>query len=115
MVRWTAPIVGAYDVVGEFGGVSTGFRDVDVYVDGTNILAETLAGLGVTTPSQTRLVLSAGSVVDFTVGTGGNGVGFDHTKLDVMISEIAAIPLPATLSLLIAGLGKIAVMIRRRG
>ncbi len=107
-VRWTAPAAGSYLIDATFSsplgyGTTT---DVHVLLDGTAIFDGSVNtdGAGPSTSFLTTAWVAAGAEVDFAVGFGSDGsYGGDTTLLSAQISP-AAVPEPASLLLLGAGL-----------
>jgi uncharacterized repeat protein (TIGR01451 family) len=116
IVRWTAPSAGTYHLNATFMGEDTQGTTTDVAVyHRTATLTKQLFGADVlgycgispayypaslsfssgcsgTSPVQHfagDLVVAAGDVIDFSVGYGINGYGYDTTGLDVVITPIA--------------------------
>lgn len=53
--------------------------------------------------STSSLFLTIGDTIDFVVGDGGNGYGFDHTQLNAVIN-VPAVPEPSTLAIFALGI-----------
>ena len=120
VVRWTAPEDDDYSFSGAFSvadfQVLTTTTDVTITEDGAELLAGELDGvLGPTTiPFSFERSLTVGQNIDFIVGFGDDeSFNFDSTRLEVDIIS-AAVPVPAALPLLIAGLGLLRIVSRRR-
>jgi hypothetical protein len=111
IVRWTAPAAGTYHVNATFAGEdATGTTtDVSVYhhsatatkkIFGADVLGycgvapSSSVGCFGTSPMQHfagNIVLAAQDTIDFSVGYGINGYGYDTTGLDVVITPVAAV------------------------
>lgn len=105
VVRWTAPGTGSYVVTAVFAsadivGAST---DGHVLLNGVELAGGSVTLNDVFSYSNLNLSLVQGATLDFAVGTGGNGYGYDTTALTVMIAP-ASIPEPATVLCIALGL-----------
>jgi hypothetical protein len=102
VLRFTAAFTGTYSLNGVFSGFDAATTDVHVLLNGTSLFDGTIAGLGATQAFADLQDLSAGSTLDFVVGTGGNGSGNDATGLTLQVES--TVPEPATIGLMMAGL-----------
>jgi hypothetical protein len=112
VVRFTVPVTGNYDIVGQFEGIDTGGTTTDVQIvrgvgippfaarpEGSigagQIFSDEINGYQDTAPfSLTNIQLFAGEVVDFSVGYGSNmNYANDSTGLTAVIS-LSAAPTP---------------------
>ena len=109
IVRWTAPTAGTYNVNVTFTGEDTNGTTTDVAVyHGTTTQTKKLFGadvLGYCGLSPSRIVgcsgaspiqhfsgeiaVAAQDTIDFSVGYGINGYGYDTTGLDIVITPVA--------------------------
>jgi|GEM_PF-2435997 len=98
VVRWTARRAGSFKIEGRFVGIDTVGTTTSVEIFSrtvsdptrpprvTKLFGGTIAGYGSTAPfSLTRSVV-AGDILEFSVGTGGNGYAYDSTGLAVTIT-----------------------------
>ena len=95
VVRWTAPAAGTCSLDAVFTGLdSTGATtDAHVLVNGRELFAGDIRGglecaTNVASCSKT-IAVAAGDMIDFAVGPGGNGNGFDSTGLTAKITLVA--------------------------
>jgi hypothetical protein len=127
VVRWTAEQAGAYDVAGGFYGISmAGARtstDVHILKNGASLFDGLVEGhwanenFRVGPAGALHLQLSVGDTLDFAVGYGSNhSWGWDSTRVDAVITGnlAAPIPEPETYAMLLAGLGVLGFVGRRR-
>jgi hypothetical protein len=99
---FTPAYTGTYSLNGVFSGFDAATTDVHVLLNGPSLFDGTIAGLGATQAFADLQDLSAGSTLDFVVGTGGNGSGNDATGLTLQVES--TVPEPATIGLMMAGL-----------
>lgn len=122
VVRWTTQQSGTYSIDAGFFGISESGQQTstDVHILKNNVShfdglveghwASENFRVGTTAPLTFSLI--AGDTVDFVVGFGSNGnYGFDSTRLT---ASIAAVPEPETYAMLLAGLGLMGGIARRR-
>lgn len=113
VVRWTVPAAGTYNVNVTFTGADTNGTTTDVAVyHGTTTQTKKLFGADVlgycglppssivgcsgASPIQHfsgEIVVAAQDTIDFSVGYGINGYGYDTTGLDVVITPVADVAL----------------------
>ena len=81
VVRWTAPAAGTYSFAFEFEllDLQGGNVDVHVVLNGAEIFADGLMGVGDLGSYQTTRVMSAGDIMECTVGFGSDGVFNDDS------------------------------------
>jgi len=89
VIRWTAPMSGVFSVTSTFQGRDRDGCSTDVHVfhNSLELYIATVSGTGI--PQQVALSdldVSAGDVIDFTVGYGGNGYLNDTTAIDARIA-----------------------------
>ena len=122
VVRWTAQQSGTYSVNAGFYGISAQGQatstDVHVLKNGASQFDGLVEGhwanenVRVGTSAPLTFALQAGDKVDFVVGYGSNGnYLYDSTRLT---ATIAAVPEPETYAMLLAGLGLMGGIARRR-
>jgi len=116
--RFTAPTTGSYRLSALFGAADTGGTDVHVLKNGTSIFDHEIdPSVNPSVPFDTILGLTAGEIVDFTVGWGVNANFFsDSTSINATLTALApvAVPEPETYALMMAGLGLLGFVARRR-
>jgi hypothetical protein len=98
VVRWTAPIFGAWRVAGRFQNATSATSDVTIYQNTTAIFASAIAASVVNSVSFDQVVtLSAGDYLEFAVGAQGNWGGDGVGIAAVITSQPAgAVPEPAS-------------------
>jgi hypothetical protein len=123
VVRWTAQQSGTYTVDAGFFGISSDPQhatttDVHVLKNGASMFNGLVEGhlaadnFRVGTSAPLTFSLNAGDKIDFAVGYGSNGnYQYDSTRLT---ATIAAVPEPETYAMLLAGLGLMGAVARRR-
>ena len=121
-VRWQAPQAGTYQINAGFFGISEldqqTTTDVHILVNNTSVFDGLVEGhwanenVRIGTNNAMSLTLANNDYIDFVVGFGSNGNYFnDSTRLDANITKAAE---PATWGILLAGLGLIGFITRRR-
>ena len=123
-IRWTAPTAGTFDIAGAFStldatGTAVTSTDVSVRRNGSAESSGSLTGSSLTELASFNLSLSlaAGDLIDFAVSPGSDNFFGDSTGFEATITQdtsVGVIPLPASLPLLLAGLGAIGLIRRRR-
>jgi hypothetical protein len=113
--RFTAPVAGTYALAFDFQGadvVGTS-TDVHIYSNGSDLFSATITGYGDATRRSFAgtVFLNAGQMVDIAVGYGTNSLWSDSTAVR---GTIAAVPEPASYALMLAGLGLLGFIARRR-
>ena len=103
-VRFTAPQSGQYEVRGAYSsgdqyyGATT---DVHILKNGISIYDGTIAGKTAVSSFDESLQLGMGDYLDFEVGRGALGLGWDSTGLQV---QVIPIPEPCALNLFVLGM-----------
>jgi hypothetical protein len=118
VARWTAPVSGAFDVNGAFGTGDLGWVSYYISVNGKTSI-ESLSNPGSLTFSFNRQ-LNAGDTIDFIVGVPRSptntspwqGYSYGNTPLAATIT--AAVPEPETYAMMMAGLGLLGFMAKRK-
>lgn len=124
VVRFTAPTAGSYAIAASFWGQDDGTNsggqrpgtttDVHVRLASGDLFTGAVNGFGpsTTTSGGGTVSLAAGETVDFVVGVGANGNYYnDSTGL---AATVTAVPEPETVAMMLAGLGALAFVARRR-
>ncbi len=120
--RFMAQTAGTYAVAFDFQGADVvgTTSDVHVYTGGNDIFSANIFGYGDSTRKSfsSMLFLNAGQTIDIAVGYGSNGSYFyDSTAVRGTIATvpvIAAVPEPETYAMMLAGLGLLGTVARRR-
>jgi hypothetical protein len=89
IVRWSSPSSGTYAVSGRFEGIDTGGTTTDVLItkNGTTLFTGVLNGYGNQLPFSLPVTVTAGDILEFSVGYGANGsYNSDSTGLAVTIT-----------------------------
>lgn len=110
VIRWTAPTSGTITASGFFGSGDLGSMSYYISVNGTT--TSQWINDAKTENFSFSQVVSAGDKIDFIVGVGSNGWGWGNTPLSLTITQ--AVPEPETYALMMAGLGLIGAIARRR-
>lgn len=100
----------------EYAGTGAGFGDIDVnaatfeslYGSGTRIVGATLTGTSITGFEQSRITFT-----DHSVRVDTRGVGLGTTAFIQIDLQTAPVPEPATIALMLGGLGLLAARRRR--
>jgi hypothetical protein len=121
VVRYTAPVDGIYTVNATFRGNDHGNTSTDVHVVENSVLHlfdALVTAYGQTVPFvSTTVAMLTGNYLDFAVGWGANfNNSNDSTGLVLNIGApiTPAVPEPSSYILMLAGLGIVAVVARRR-
>ena len=123
ILRFTAPTTSMYSFSGSFNGADSHPTTTDVHVllNGLSIADGGInvnGGGNTASLASSSLALTKGQTLDFAVGFGGNGYGFDSTGLYAKVTNLSA-PVPeasttVSLGLLLAlGLGGV-VLARKK-
>lgn len=107
VVRWTSDMAGTVDIDGLFGVGGTGDRRFQIFKNGTELIYdETYAGMDAII-ALSGISVAAGTTIDFCV-TQETAISNDGTPL------IANITIPEPVSMLLLGLGSVALLRRRK-
>jgi hypothetical protein len=104
VLRFTAPGTGQYRVAGAFSSVDRYFgatTDVHVLKNNSSLHDGTVMGITSVSSFDQVILLNAGDWLDFVVGVGSYGGGWDSTGLDARVTPI---PEPASMGLFGLGL-----------
>ena len=115
VIQYTAPVSGAFQFSGSFFGQNTvaGSTDVHVLQGGAAIWSANLIGpLAAAQSFMGTVNLNAGQSLSFAVGRGTNDYSWNSTGLT---ATVTAVPEPGTVALMLAGMGVVASVARRRG
>lgn len=122
-VRFTAQVAGTYDIVGQFFAADTASRTHSVQIadNGVSIFDGTV-GLNQSAAFDLTRTLSVGETIDFLVFATPSTVGQNcyycelSTALQATLSTVdpSAVPLPASLPLLLSGAAGGGLLLRRR-
>ncbi len=110
--RWVSETTGAVTITGTLADTHPGGNGVagSIYVDGSLVWNGDIGSSGSTNFSFSTLV-SQNSKVDFVLDAKGND-GTDSSRFSATIA--AAVPEPETYAMLMAGLGVLGTVVRRR-
>jgi hypothetical protein len=116
-VKWTAPTTGWYQVDATFSGfTSTNATSVYIYTSDSLSFSQSVFAHSSVNFSSAPTLIENGSSVLFKVGT-YNSVGsiYDITGLDAVIRSVTQpVPEPETYAMMLAGLGFLTALARRR-
>jgi hypothetical protein len=117
VLRYTAPSTGSYAFSGFFANGDNATSDVYLMLNGVTQTGGVINGPS-SSPvafNYSPLSLTAGDVVDFQVGAGGNGYGFDtiHLHFDGF-EAVTPVPEPTSMVLLATGMASVIAVRRRR-
>lgn len=110
VIRWTAPTSGTITASGFFGSGDLGSMSYYISVNGAT--TSQWINDAKTENFSFSQVVNAGDKIDFIVGVGASGWGWGNTPLSLTITQ--AVPEPESYALMMAGLGLIGVIARRR-
>ena len=115
ILRFTAPVVGMYNVTGQFYAGDGGSMNGSIVLDGN--LSNPLQYFTATTDQSfftpLSLHLNGGETLDFVVGNNGNFY-YGNTPITVSINDVTPVPEPESYAMLLAGLGLLSFVARRR-
>jgi hypothetical protein len=115
ILRFTADHSGDYNVAGQFYAGDIGSMSGAVVKNGQ--LSSPLQSFASTDDSSTfafnSLHLNAGQTLDFVVGNNGSFY-YGNTPVSVTIQDVSAVPEPETYAMLMAGLGLVGLIARRK-
>ncbi len=115
ILRFTAPTLGTYNVSGQFFAGDSGSMNGSIVLDGDlthplQYFSNTTNG-SIFTPLS--LHLGVGETLDFVVGNNGS-FSSGNTPISVSINGVPAVPEPETYAMMLAGLGLLGFMARRK-
>lgn len=109
--RWVSEVTGPIALSGVLQNIDSGSVVGSIYVNGTNIWSAISNGTSDSKSYSLLANVATGTTVDFVISS--NGVDFnDSTRFTTQIT--AAVPEPESYAFLLAGLGVIGAMVRRR-
>lgn len=118
VVRYAAPDTETVSLATAFSRQDHDYpttTDVHVLLNGSLIFDGSIDTVNAATSFNTSLLLTRGDLLEFAVGFGANGNYFgDTTGLVATLDAVPAVPEPATVALLVAGLCVVAVRSARR-
>jgi hypothetical protein len=103
VLRFTAPVTSKYDIQGAFSSVDKYYgakTDVHLLENGASIFDSVVYGIDSVASFEQTVQLNAGDTVDFAVGLGDYGWGWDTTGLD---ARIVPVPEPSVMGLFTVG------------
>jgi hypothetical protein len=113
-LRFVAPTAGPYSFVGWFTDGDAASTDVYIGLNNATLLfSGYVLDQAPPLPFSSQLVLSQGDYVDFMVGAGGNGYGYDNTVL-VLNPQAAVVATPEPASMVLVATGLLGVLAVRR-
>jgi hypothetical protein len=112
IVRFTAPITGAYDLLASWRGPGDQ-NNTDLYVLKNGNGSSPLASTPSTTTSGSfplnNVFLNSGDTIVLVVGNGGDGFAFDNTPVNLHITGV-----PEPTSVVLLSIGSCLMLVRRR-
>lgn len=109
--RWTSGAAGDLNMGIQYQAEGTGDTLVHVIVDGTELFANASAATLQTWAAVTQV--NVGSYVDFAINANGADVG-DSTRFTAQGLVVSAVPEPESYAMLLAGLGIVGAVARRK-
>ena len=95
VLRWTAPSAGEWKVFGYFQEITNPTSDVSIWHGSDNIFSGYVDGRNSNPVSfDINILADAGDIIEFAVGTSGNGWGADSVGLSAKIQSVQAEPVP---------------------